>query len=815
MTRTSASHRRQYRFGEFLLDPAARELRRRDEPLTTSPKVFDCIAYLIEHRERAVGRDELIAAVWGRTGVADVQLSYLMRKVRHTLGDSGDGQNVIRTIPRFGFRWLAHIDSSLPSDNADMPAPDIAKPLPAEANEQALPRARRHIAAWISIAAVALVLLAAVPLWRTRHELAIEGATADRSGARKAASPVTVFAVLPVIGDVGGDSDWMRLGLMDSIAGRLRSAALLVAPSADIVVLTRNEAADADLVGRTRTAIGAREVITPSALRGEHGWTVRLELHSADGRRRLAEARAPDAILASREATDRLLGLLGVAPSSRPAVPLSTAELLQRIEAAVFVADFARARDLIEMAPDAQRERPEVQLQLGRIEVASGHAELARPRFSKLLDTVSANDDAVLRARALIGLGVADLGRPADALPRFSEAIALLEDLDEPVYLGDAYNDRGIADKNAGRFDDASIDYARARMAYTLANDTLGLAHVDNNEAAVDIQRGRPGDALPLLARAAQQFERIGSLDLLVNPRVNEISANLALLQPLDALAVFQRARTKFDGLESTSDRHIWQIHGAAALVANGRLREAAAILEDVVGAATPAHELDVLLLANQVQAELASVAGRFDIATESARQALSRRTEPSRFAEARAKSWLLLIRALRHLHRDADVSAELGRFTAWASGASDPIATRYAQLAEAEQAANEAHYDVARALYDEILGSVRNDGTPAEVAEIAVSFGNSLIDAGDLVRAATVTGLTGRWADSDFFCALLQLRLYRALGKPETWRTTLEKVQVLAGERAVPPALASPPLPSPARDDCPSPSPACGRGPG
>lgn len=795
----SDSNRQRYCFGDFVLDPAARELRHRDQPLTLSPKVFDCIAYLIEHRGRAVGRDELIAAVWDRTGVADVQLSYLMRKVRHTLGDSGEGQSVIRTIPRFGFRWLARIDAHVPAGDAVVSTPPIEEPpLSAapvlHATAEHPPQARLRMAAWISIFAFALVFVAAAHPWRLRHDPATGVATVQGSGVAETNSPTTVFAVLPVTGDVSGDSDWMRLGLMDSIAGRLRSAALVVAPSVDIVVLTRNETADDDLVSRTRAAIGAREVITPSALRGEHGWTVRLELHSTDDRRRVVEAQAPDAILASREAADRLLGLLGVAPSSRPAVPLSIAELLQRIEAALFVADFARARELIQMASVAQRERPEVQLQLGRIEVASGQPELARARFSKLLDTVSANDDAVLRARVLIGFGVADLGQPGEALPRFSEAIALLENLGEPVYLGDAYNDRGIANKNAGRYEDARIDYARARMAYALANDTLGLAYVDNNDAAVDIQRGHPADALPLLARAAQQFEKIGSLDLLLNPRVNEISANLALLQYVDALAVFQRARTRFDGLESRYDLHIWQVHGAAALVANGRLSEASAVLEDVVRAATPAHEFDVLLLANEVQAELESAMGRFDAAVESARRALVGISQPNRFADERAKSWLTLIRALRHLHRDADVNAELRQFAAWARGADERVAMQYARLAEAEQATNERHHDVARALYDEILGSAQTNGVPAEVVEIAVSFGNSLIDAGDLVRAATVIGQTGRWADKDFFCALLQLRLYHALGKRDVWRTTLDKVRALAGERAIPSALALPP---------------------
>ena len=59
-----------YRFGDYRLDPSARELARGGVPATLSPKVFDVLAYLVEHRDRAVGRDELIAAVWGRADVS-------------------------------------------------------------------------------------------------------------------------------------------------------------------------------------------------------------------------------------------------------------------------------------------------------------------------------------------------------------------------------------------------------------------------------------------------------------------------------------------------------------------------------------------------------------------------------------------------------------------------------------------------------------------------------------------------------------------------------------------------------------------------
>ncbi len=64
-----------YRFGHFSVAVATRELREGNAPIELPARAFDCLVYLIEHRERAVGRDELIAAVWGRADVSEALLN--------------------------------------------------------------------------------------------------------------------------------------------------------------------------------------------------------------------------------------------------------------------------------------------------------------------------------------------------------------------------------------------------------------------------------------------------------------------------------------------------------------------------------------------------------------------------------------------------------------------------------------------------------------------------------------------------------------------------------------------------------------------
>ena len=96
-----------YRFGTFRLDAAARELWAGAERVVLPSSAFECLAYLVEHRDRAIGRDELIAAIWGRTDVTDTQLGQAIVRVRSALGDTGREQQFVRTVPRFGYRFVA------------------------------------------------------------------------------------------------------------------------------------------------------------------------------------------------------------------------------------------------------------------------------------------------------------------------------------------------------------------------------------------------------------------------------------------------------------------------------------------------------------------------------------------------------------------------------------------------------------------------------------------------------------------------------------------------------------------------------------
>ena len=96
-----------YFFENFVLDPARRELRRGNALITVQPQVFDLLEYLITNRDRVVSKDNILEAVWGGRIVSEFRRSTTrINATRTAIGDDGDQQRLIRTIPRKGIRFV-------------------------------------------------------------------------------------------------------------------------------------------------------------------------------------------------------------------------------------------------------------------------------------------------------------------------------------------------------------------------------------------------------------------------------------------------------------------------------------------------------------------------------------------------------------------------------------------------------------------------------------------------------------------------------------------------------------------------------------
>jgi DNA-binding winged helix-turn-helix (wHTH) protein len=78
-------------FGEFLLDPKFRTLRRGDQPVPLTGKAFDLLAYMAANPGRPLLKEELLKAVWPDSFVEESNLSQNVFLVRKALGAEREG----------------------------------------------------------------------------------------------------------------------------------------------------------------------------------------------------------------------------------------------------------------------------------------------------------------------------------------------------------------------------------------------------------------------------------------------------------------------------------------------------------------------------------------------------------------------------------------------------------------------------------------------------------------------------------------------------------------------------------------------------
>src|SRR4051812_43768746 len=96
-------------FDQCVLDTERRELCRGLAPVPVQPQVFDLLVYLIENRGRVVSKDDLLLAVWNGRIVSESSLISRINAARRAIGDDGDQQRLIRTIPRKGVRFVGTV----------------------------------------------------------------------------------------------------------------------------------------------------------------------------------------------------------------------------------------------------------------------------------------------------------------------------------------------------------------------------------------------------------------------------------------------------------------------------------------------------------------------------------------------------------------------------------------------------------------------------------------------------------------------------------------------------------------------------------
>jgi DNA-binding winged helix-turn-helix (wHTH) protein/tetratricopeptide (TPR) repeat protein len=762
-----------FRFGDHRIDTATRELTDANGPVPLPPRVFDCLVHLIERRDRAVGRDELIGAMWGARGATDVQLAQLVLQCRRAVGDDGQTQRAIRTVAGFGYRWVAPVEG----DARDAPAPETAAEPGSDPRVATPSRARSR---WPFAAAIVVLAAIALASWLASTHRARAPASAD--AARVLVTPIAVD---------DADAKWLRLGGMDVVVDRLRANRVPVLPSDATVAMLRTLDGNGGVTPRSIASFahdaGAHTIVSLRAERVNALWRMTATLREDGAAETNAHVESADPLVALRLLADEVSGALGFPAaepfqqSGNPAVALT----LQQARAALLANETERARTLILANPALVADEPLLQEQLAEVDIRAGRYDDAR----RALDALLARSDGTPAFRATLfnarGLATIRQGRFAEAGEDFSNALALLGADANPIVVGRAYLGRGISRTSLQDYAAAQGDYGRAREAFERATDPGSVARVDTDIGALENLRGHPAQALPYLERARDRFASLGMVQEEINALQLAFVAERFELRNADAAATIERAWSMRPRIVSPSSLLSVGLYRVESLLALGKLAEADALIATLGDKARPAASAEGERFA-LMRAALLRDQGRLEDAL-AALDGVSEATHPSADDDTvRASVGVLRARLERALGRPGDAPQPEADDVA-APTPRTPLrllAAANRAWARDDQAAADRAFGRALALADE-------QGVAATLAAVAADDVEWLVSTGRVAEAGTVAARVALWADADFDCALATLRVAHAKREPAVWTEALARARRLAGERAIPPALA------------------------
>ena len=407
-----------YRSGGYTIAPATRQLLHDGREVEVEAKVFDLLVLLACNHRRALAKQEIVEALWGRRPVTDTALSQLIYKARRAVGDDGERQRVIRTLHGHGVQWILPVDTS-------PDRPGTALPPPRAAAARLGPVLR-----WWP--AFALAILACV---------ALGGWFASRNSSTTGRVRVAVLPIENVTGDPA--LDWTSRGLPALIAS------LLAEPGgpevADPLEVARASGftppQGLDHAGHLRRATGAT-VIVDGRLRRLADQVFELTLHVDFGARGLAR----DLVVTGSDP-----GSLGASAATglaravgNPVLQLPTSGELPRD--GYLMETFARGMEPA-MHQDWQAARPYFALvarnesaflparyRLGQAQARTDRHEAAETTLRGVIADAAGNGRADLAAESFI-----ELARLATARHAYADALRLLDQAKPPAeQSGDA-----------------------------------------------------------------------------------------------------------------------------------------------------------------------------------------------------------------------------------------------------------------------------------------------------------------------------------------------------------------------------------------
>jgi len=99
-----------YEFDSFRLDVIKRLLSRNGSSVPLTPKAFDLMLALVEHRGALLEKGEIMRLLWPHEAVEENNLTVIVSSLRKVLGESPVEHRYIVTIPKRGYCFVAQVN---------------------------------------------------------------------------------------------------------------------------------------------------------------------------------------------------------------------------------------------------------------------------------------------------------------------------------------------------------------------------------------------------------------------------------------------------------------------------------------------------------------------------------------------------------------------------------------------------------------------------------------------------------------------------------------------------------------------------------
>lgn len=498
---------REFRIGEWTLDPERHELRAGGESVRLEPKAIEVLRQLALRPGRVISREELLSLVWPGVVVGDDALTQAIIKLRKALGDEAQSPRYIETIPKGGYRLIARVGP--PATQGEAPA-SIAP----------LPRRKR---AWVAAGALVAIVLAAI--WAVPELTRRSGMPWPIGADTQERTPAGTFplvAVLP-LANLSGDParEYLSDGITEDLIDALGRFSGLRVMSRNTVGAYKGKEPSTQTI---RNDLKARYVVRGSVR--EAGGTIRVavELSETDKGVQLWSERYDGQGAQLFEIQDRIVrnivGALAVRLTdieqqravARATESAEAYDLVLRARALLRRDDRAANREARALLAQAQKAAPDY----ADVWIMQGEAEWQRAAYGWIEDPESgvrraeelvrralASPDprSQSRAQSLVASLRTHLGHPEEALDYTARALAT-----NPSDTSSLFR-RGHALLALGRIDE-SIATIEGAMRFDPAAGLGPFAQL----ATAYYLAGRYRDTVTLVDRATGMHSRRGTM---------------------------------------------------------------------------------------------------------------------------------------------------------------------------------------------------------------------------------------------------------------------------------------------------------------